>query len=59
VCSSTVYTGKGTDNTGNTEVGLSGSIVMQLIEPKLDEGITVYLDNWYNSPRLYIQLQNM
>jgi hypothetical protein len=59
VCSSTVYTGKGTDNTENTEVGLSGSIVMQLIEPKLDEGITVYLDNWYNSPRLYIQLQNM
>jgi hypothetical protein len=56
VYSSTVYTGKGMDNTGKTEVGLSGPIVMHLIDPLLDEGRTVYLDNWYSSPRLYTEL---
>jgi hypothetical protein len=32
---------------------------MHLTDPLLDEGRTVYLDNWYSSHRFYTELLNM
>lgn len=58
VYNSSIYTGKGTDNTGDSELGLSGSMVMHLMGPLLEKGRTVYLDNWYSSPKLYVALSN-
>ena len=55
---SSIYTGKGADNTMDIQLGLSGSIVMHLAQSLLDKGRTIYLDNWYSSPKLYIELYN-
>jgi hypothetical protein len=52
---STLYTGKGTDNTGNTELGLSGPIVTHLIDPLLDEA-ELCIRTIGSSPRLYTEL---
>ena len=55
-----VYTGK--DN--NTfpqdlikEVGKSGAVVVKLMEPYLDKGYHLYIDNWYTSLELAKHLQ--
>jgi hypothetical protein len=57
VFSNTVYTGKGMDIMGNIELWLSGSIEMSLLTCYWMRA-ELYLDNWYSSPRLYIELHN-
>ncbi|KAF3426011.1 hypothetical protein E2986_13231 [Frieseomelitta varia] len=37
-------------------VGKPGNIVMSLLQPFLNKGHTVYLDNWFSSPTLFILL---
>lgn len=55
-----VYTGKTTDSNGqsNDDLGKSGSVVMTLLEPYLEQGHTVFVDNWYASPALFTKLQH-
>nr|XP_033331394.1 piggyBac transposable element-derived protein 4-like [Megalopta genalis]XP_033331633.1 piggyBac transposable element-derived protein 4-like [Megalopta genalis]XP_033332067.1 piggyBac transposable element-derived protein 4-like [Megalopta genalis] len=43
-------------NEGQSRLGKSGSIVMNLSRNLLNEGRTIYLDNWYTSPALYEEL---
>jgi len=40
----------------SANIGKSGNIVVQLLRPYLDKGHTVYVDNWYTSPALFIFL---
>lgn len=47
-----VYTGKSTDITLFQDLGISGSVVANLLEPYLDKGHNLYTDNWYTSPTL-------
>lgn len=39
-------------NPDNREVGVAQGVVMDLVEPLLDNGRTVYVDNGYNSVSL-------
>lgn len=49
-----LYCGAGSDiNDIGMDIGISGNIVMSLMEPYLDKGHTLYTDNWYTSPHLY------
>lgn len=51
------YIGKKTDiNQNNTAIGISGNVVMTLLQPHLGKGHTLITDNWYTSPRLYTLL---
>ena len=50
-----IYTGQDALHGGNEPV--SESIVIQLAEPVLGKGYTMFLDNWYSSPNLYKILQ--
>jgi len=40
----------------SANIGKSGNVVVQLLRPYLDKGHTVYVDNWYTSPALFIFL---
>lgn len=51
-----VYTGSDTEIDHITEQGISGSIVLTLLKPYLGKGHSVFLDNWYSSPKLYDEL---
>ncbi|EFN85041.1 PiggyBac transposable element-derived protein 4, partial [Harpegnathos saltator] len=52
-----VYSGALTTVNYESEViGKSGTIVMQLLKPYLNKGHTLYVDNWYTSPALFILL---
>ena len=51
-----VYAGKGTLKTIDKRLGISGTIVMQLMKPFLQKGHILYLDNWYTSPSLFQRL---
>lgn len=55
-----VYTGKTTISNGqsNDDLGKSGNVVMTLLEPYLEQGHTVFVDNWYASPALFTKLEN-
>ncbi len=53
-----VYTGANTEMTTFDDLGISGSIVMTLLQPYLGKGHSVFLDNWYSSPKLYNELYN-
>ncbi|CAK9820042.1 PiggyBac transposable element-derived protein 4 [Anthophora quadrimaculata] len=46
-----IYTGQ--DKIEGTDIPVSQSIVMELAEPILGEGYTLFLDNWYSSPELF------
>ena len=48
-----VYTGKSTDITMVTDLGMSGSVVTTLMQPFLGKGHVLHLDNWYSSPTLF------
>lgn len=37
-------------------IGKSGQIVMTLLQPYLGKSHTVLMDNWYNSPALFMTL---
>ena len=49
-----IYVGK--DKTPGTDVPASESVVMEIAQPILNKGYTLYLDNWYSSPQLFIKL---
>lgn len=53
-----IYTGKTTEYVPHPHVGISGSLVMTLMEPYLDRGHTLYIDNWYTSPVLLQRLHD-
>ena len=48
-----VYTGKSTDISMITELGMSGSVVSTLMKPFIGKGHILYVDNWYTSPTLF------
>ncbi|KAJ8927974.1 hypothetical protein NQ314_019500 [Rhamnusium bicolor] len=48
-----IYTGSSTEITQFLEVGISGSIVLTLLEKYLNNGHSLYVDNWYTSPSLF------
>ncbi|CAK9809208.1 PiggyBac transposable element-derived protein 4 [Anthophora quadrimaculata] len=43
-------------NSENEFIGKSGNVVMELLKPYLGKGHTLYVDNWYTSPALFILL---
>lgn len=52
-----IYNGALSSATCESEsIGKSGAIVMQLLKPYLHKGHTLYVDNWYTSPALFILL---
>jgi hypothetical protein len=51
-----VYCGKEVDNMLNVG-NVGSSVVMELAEPYLDNGRTVYVDDWYSSVELAELLQ--
>ena len=53
-----VYTGADTDIEKINNLGISGSIVMTLMKPYLGQGHILYVDNWYTSPQLFLELYN-
>jgi hypothetical protein len=53
-----VYTGKTTEYVTHMHMGISGSVVLTLMEPYLDRGHTLYVDNWYTSPILFQKLHD-
>jgi hypothetical protein len=48
-----VYTGATTEYAIVTDLGAGATIVMSLLSKYLDAGHTIYLDNWYTSPKLF------
>ena len=48
-----VYTGSNTECQITSELGLSGSIVLEMMRPYLNKGHHLYVDNWYTSPTLF------
>ncbi|KAG8236629.1 hypothetical protein J437_LFUL016462 [Ladona fulva] len=42
----------------NSDLGKSGDIVSTLINPYLEKGHTLYVDNWYTSPALFCWLHD-
>ena len=53
-----VYTGATTNvkEFERADIGKSGNIVMTLLEPYLEKGHTLFVDNWYTSPNLFDSL---
>jgi hypothetical protein len=49
-----IYTVKKPKATGG--IPTSEAVGMNLMEPYLDKGHTMFVDNWYTSPSLYIRL---
>ena len=48
-----IYSGK---KLGADELPSNEAIVMELMEPYLKKGYTLYIDNWYSSPNLFRRL---
>ena len=48
-----IYTGSNTEYQTTPELGLSGSIVIELMQRYLNKGHHLYIDNWYTSPALF------
>ena len=48
-----VYTGVETEIDNHPEVGLSGSVVLSLMENYLEKNHTFFVDNWFSSPLLF------
>ena len=51
-----VYAGSSTEFKLDKNLGKSGSVVMTLMKPYLNKGHSLFLDNWYTSPRLFEKL---
>lgn len=49
-----LYTGDGTEVTDDRSLGLSGAVVMTLMEPYLDKNHVLYVDNWYTQVQHYL-----
>ncbi|MEO0684629.1 MAG: hypothetical protein AAFY76_06160 [Cyanobacteria bacterium J06649_11] len=57
--STEVYVGKNNINDGDLEnkhLGKTGQVVMRLMEPLLDKGYRLFVDNWYTSFALFKRL---
>lgn len=57
-----IYTGATTDIkdfTDRYDIGKTGSIVLTLLEPYVEKGHMLYVDNWYTSPNLFDTLHKM
>ena len=52
-----VYTGKNVEST-ETDVGLCSRVVLDLMSGLEDKGLDLYTDNYYTSPKLYLELFN-
>ncbi|EFA01473.1 PiggyBac transposable element-derived protein 4-like Protein [Tribolium castaneum] len=50
-----VYTGSQT-KIKPSDLGISGSVVLTLLEDYLDKGHNLYIDNWHSSPELALHL---
>jgi hypothetical protein len=48
-----VYTGNDQHINFNESLQQSGSVISTLMEPYLNKGHIIYMDNWYSSPLLY------
>jgi hypothetical protein len=48
-----IYTGKQTEIQKKNYIGISGNVVVTLLEPYLERGHTLFIDNWYSSPTLF------
>lgn len=54
-----IYAGKdGDDSYVDKRIGISGKVVKQLIGDLNRQGRTLFIDNWYSSPMLFLQLHN-
>lgn len=51
-----IYTGKSTDLKSSRKFGVTGDVVYTFLELYLDRGHTLYIDNWYTSPDLFMWL---
>jgi hypothetical protein len=51
-----VYSGATTEYSNTSEIGVGAKVVMSLISPYLGAGHTLYVDNWYTSPKLFQML---
>jgi hypothetical protein len=49
-----IYTGKKPDQAETQRILSSEVIVIELMEPYLQNGHTVFMDNWYTSPSLFL-----
>lgn len=46
----------GTDKIPGTDIPASESVVLEVAQPILKKGYTLYMDNWYSSPQLFLKL---
>lgn len=53
------YTGSSTEIKVDQSLGKSGSVVMTLVESYLNKGHSLFVDNWYTSPRLFEKLHEL
>ncbi|CAF3127116.1 unnamed protein product [Rotaria sp. Silwood2] len=53
-----IYTGADIEIERINNLGVSGSIVMTLMKPYFQKGHLLYVDNWYTSPKLFLELYN-
>ena len=53
-----IYTGKQVDETASASLGLCSRVVLDLINGMEDDGHTLFTDNYYTSPELYLHLYN-
>ncbi|CAF1052726.1 unnamed protein product [Didymodactylos carnosus] len=51
-----IYTGATSDIMRFPDLGVSGSIVMTLMQPYLDKGHNLFLNSWFTSPTLFEKL---
>jgi hypothetical protein len=51
-----IYTGKKPDRATTQGILSSEAIVIELMEPYLQNGHTVFVDNWFTSPSLFLNL---
>lgn len=53
-----IYTGDNMHINFNETLNQSGSVISTLMEPYINKGHIIYMDNWYSSPTLYEYLLN-
>ena len=51
-----VYTGRSTER---SKLGLSYDVVMKLVTPLSFQGYEIYVDNFYSSPDLFVDLHKL
>ena len=53
-----LYMGKKTELVPETQYGVSGAVVITMMQRYLNKGHILYLDNWYSSPSLALYLHD-